>query len=103
VHGFGQSRIISSKDIIFEPGDGLEAGMKAEISIAWPFLLDGHIRLQLVLETAITSIEGGVAEARIFSYHFRTRRVAEAAQKSDLARIEPPQAVLQRPLAAAHA
>jgi hypothetical protein len=103
VHGFGRSKIISSKEIIFEPADGLEAGMKAEIAIAWPFLLDGHIRLQLVLEAAITRTETGTAEARIFSYHFRTRRPSEAGQKSDLARIEPGQAVVHRPLAAAHA
>ena len=103
LHGFGQSRMISSKDIIFGPGDGLEPGMKAEIAVAWPFLLDGHIRLQLVLDATITHSEGGRVEARIFSYHFRTRGLAETWQKSDLARIEPPQAVVHRPLAIAHA
>jgi hypothetical protein len=103
VHGFGQSRIISSKEVIFEPGAGLEPGMKAEIAIAWPVLLDGHIRLQLVLDATISRSEGSTVEARIFSYHFRTRGLAETWQKSDLARIEPPQAVVDRPLAVAHA
>ena len=68
----GQTRLISSKGIIFAPGDGLEPGMNAEIAVAWPFLLDGHIGLQLVLETIITSCQGGVAEARILEYDFRT-------------------------------
>ena len=103
VHGFGRSTIISSKEVIFEPGEGLEPGMKAEIAIAWPVLLDGHIRLQLVLDATISRSEGGTVEARILSYHFRTRGLAETWQKSDLARIEPPQAVVHRPLAVAHA
>ena len=33
---------------------GLKPGMNAEIAIAWPFLLDGRLRLQLVLEGTIT-------------------------------------------------
>jgi hypothetical protein len=103
VHGFGQSRIISSKDIIFGPADGLEPGMKAEIAIAWPFLLDGHIRLQLVLETAITGSERGAAEARILSYHFRTRRAAEAEPRAVSAGMVENAPVMNRPLAAAHA
>jgi len=103
LHGFGQSRIISSKDIIFGPSDGLERGMKAEIAIAWPFLLDGHIRLQLVLETVITGSEGGAAEARILSYHFRTRRAAEAEPRAVSAGMVENAPVMNRPLAAAHA
>ena len=103
VHGFGQSRMISSKDIVFEPGDGLEAGMRAEIAVAWPFLLDGHIRLQLILEAAITRTEAGTAEARILSHHFRTRRLPEAEQRTESARMERPQPVVHRSWAAAHA
>ena len=77
LHGFGQARMISSKDISFAPGDGLNPGMKAEIAVAWPFLLDGHIRLQLVLQATILSSQDGVAEARILAYHFRTGGPAE--------------------------
>ena len=70
--------MMSSQHIIFAPGDGLEPGMVAESAVAWPFLLDGHIRLQLVLEAIITASEDGLAEARVLAYHFRTRRRAEA-------------------------
>lgn len=77
VYGVGQTRMMSSQDIIFAPGDRLEPGMIAEIAVAWPLLLDGHIRLQLVLEAAIIVNHNGVAEARILAYHFRTRRPAE--------------------------
>ena len=75
LYGFGQTRMMSSKDIIFEVGNELKPGMKAEIAVAWPLLLDGHIRLQLVLEATITSSQDGVTEARILAYDFRTRRV----------------------------
>jgi hypothetical protein len=78
LYGFGQTRMMSSKDIIFGGGgDGLKPGMKAEIAVAWPFLLDGRIRLQLVLEARITGSQDGVTEARILAYHFRTRGPAE--------------------------
>jgi hypothetical protein len=49
VHGFGETRMMSSRDIIFGTSDGLQPGMEAEIAVAWPFLLDGRIRLQLML------------------------------------------------------
>ena len=77
LYGFGQTTMMSSQDIIFTPGDGLEPGMAAEVALAWPFLLDNRIRLQLVLQVMITSSAHGVAEARILAYDFRTRRLAE--------------------------
>jgi hypothetical protein len=74
VLGYGQTRMISSQDIIFVAGDGLKTGMQLEIALAWPFLLDGRVPLQLVLDTTITSTQHAVAEARILAYDFRTRR-----------------------------
>ena len=76
VLGFGQIRMMSSKDIIFAAGDGLKPGMEAQIAVTWPVLLEGHVRLQLVLETAITGSRDGVAEARIWAYDFRTSGLA---------------------------
>jgi hypothetical protein len=74
VLGFGQTRMMSSQDIIFAPGDGLEPGMAAEVALAWPSLLDDRIHLQLVLQVMITGSQEGVADARILAYDFRTRR-----------------------------
>ena len=55
VLGYGQTRMISSQDIIFFAArDGLKPGMEAQIALAWPFLLDGRVPLQLVLDTTIT-------------------------------------------------
>ena len=70
--------MVSSKEIVFAPGDGLESGMIAEIALAWPFLLDDHIHLQLVLDTTILGSRNGVAEARILAYDFRTCGGADA-------------------------
>jgi hypothetical protein len=41
VFGFGQTRMMSSQDLVFAPGHGLEPGMNAEIVIAWPPCLAG--------------------------------------------------------------
>ena len=46
--------------------------MAAEIALAWPFLLDNRIRLQLVLQVMITGTQDGVAGARILAYQFHT-------------------------------
>ena len=75
--GFGQTTMMSSQDIIFAPSDGLEPGMAAEVALAWPFLLDDRIHLQLVLQVIITGTQDGVVEARILAYHFRTSGPAE--------------------------
>jgi hypothetical protein len=37
--GFGQTRMMSSQDIVFSADDGLKASMEAQIAIAWPFFL----------------------------------------------------------------
>ena len=78
LYGFGQTTMMSSQEIIFAPGDGLEPGMEAQVALVWPFLLDDRIRLQLVLQVTITRIQEGVAEALIVAYDFRTAGSAEA-------------------------
>jgi hypothetical protein len=72
VQGFGQTRLMSSKEIIFAAGEGLEPGMTAEVALAWPFLLGGRVPLQLVLQVRIVSSDDGVVEAQILEYDFRT-------------------------------
>ena len=80
VYGFGKTRMTSNKEIIFAVGDGLKPGMKAEIAVAWPCLLDDRIRLQLVLQVTITGSQDNVTKAHIRAYDFRTRRPEEAGQ-----------------------
>ena len=85
VVGFGQTRMMSSQDIVFAPSDGLKPGMTAEIVVNWPPLLDDQINLQLVLKVTITGSRDGAAEARILAYDFRTRGAAEAEQTAEAA------------------
>ena len=95
LHGFGQTRMMSSKDIIFATSDGLEPGMETEIAVAWPFLLDGRIHLQLILKATVTSSRDGVALARILAYHFRTSRRQEVGQIGGFSPAFAPAAELQ--------
>jgi len=76
VEGFGQTRMMSSQDIVFVPSDGLELGMNAEIVVDWPPLPDDH-HLELVLQVTITGSQDGEAEACIRAYDFRTAGPAE--------------------------
>jgi hypothetical protein len=74
--------MLSSKEIIFAPGERLEPDVVAEIAVAWPRLLDDRIHLQLVLQVTITATQDGVAEGRIVTYDFRTHSRIEAEQES---------------------
>jgi len=76
VQGFGQTTMMSCRDIIFAPDDGLEPGVTAEIVVDWPPLLDDR-HLRLVLQVTITGTQDGVAEACIWAHHFHTRRPKE--------------------------
>jgi hypothetical protein len=79
VSGVSRTRWIGSKEIAFSAGADLQEHMRAVISIAWPFLLENRVRLQLSIEGVVTRIEEGVAVTRISNYHFRTRGDWESA------------------------
>jgi hypothetical protein len=83
VQGFAQTRMMSSKEIVFAPADGLEPGMMAEMVLDWPPGLDDH-RLQLVLQVTVGT-QDGEAEARISSYQFRTAGSTQTAQSAESA------------------
>jgi hypothetical protein len=51
--------------------------MNAEIVLEWPRLLEGRIRLRLVLEATITDSRHGLARARVALYDFRIAGLAE--------------------------
>jgi hypothetical protein len=84
VQGFGLTRMMSCKDIVFAPGHGLEPGMNAEIVLGWPSFLDDY-RLHLVLQVTITGTQDGEAEASILSYYFRTADTAQMEQRAESA------------------
>jgi hypothetical protein len=73
ISGTGSTVLLSSTDIVFRADQPLRRGMDCEISIAWPVLLEPHIRLQLVLKSVITRSEDQVIMSRVSKYEFRTR------------------------------
>jgi hypothetical protein len=71
--GTGSTLVLSSTDIVFNADQSLGSGVRCEISIAWPVLLETVIGLQLVLQSVITRSVGQVVMARVSKYEFRTR------------------------------
>ena len=73
ISGTGSTVLLSSTDIVFNAGQPIRSGVRCEISIAWPVLLENRIRLQLVLQSLITRSEGQVVMARVSKYEFQTQ------------------------------
>jgi hypothetical protein len=73
ISGTGSTVLLSSTAIIFSADQPVRRGVRCEISIAWPVLLQGRIRLQLVLQSVITRSEGQFVMGRVSKYEFRTR------------------------------
>ena len=73
VSGRGSTVLLSSADIVFNAGQPLGSGVRCEILIAWPVLLEGRIGLQLVLQSIITRSEAQFVLGRVSKYEFRTR------------------------------
>lgn len=89
LYGVGRTNLMSSTELIFTSEHPMEPGMTAEISIAWPVLLDNRVRLQLILECAIVRSEGRVAQARIAKYYYKTRGAWGDAETAGSVRSQP--------------
>src|SRR5215469_10299229 len=72
ISGTGSTVSLSSTDIVFNADQPLVSGVQCEISIAWPVLLEGRIRLQLVLQSVITRSEDQFVMGRVSKFEFRT-------------------------------
>ena len=72
--GFGRTRNISTRGILFETNDTLPP-LRAEIEllIHWPFLLDDVCPLRLVIRGRVVRTEGKAVALRIQRHEFRTR------------------------------
>jgi hypothetical protein len=84
--GSGQIIDLSSSGLRFAAQGPLEPGLKLDVAVNWPVLLDGRVQLQLILTgTVVWSSETEIA-LRIQRHDFRTRRVglkAASPQESD--------------------
>ena len=73
--GSGQIIDLSSSGLRFAAQGPLEPGLKLDVAIIWPVLLDEQVQLQLVVTGVVVWSSGTETALRIQRHDFRTRRV----------------------------
>jgi hypothetical protein len=73
--GSGRTIDLSSSGLSFTTDQPLLPGQKIDVSIDWPVLLDGAIKLQLVMSGVVVRSDATMIALRIKKHEFRTRRV----------------------------
>src|SRR5260370_6749533 len=73
--GSGQLIDVSSSGLRFTAQAHIEPGLKLDIAINWPVLLDGRIQLQLTVSGVVVRSSGTEISMRIQRHDFRTRSV----------------------------
>jgi len=73
--GSGRSIDVSSSGLRFTADRPLLAGQRLEVSIHWPVLLGGAIKLQLVIAGVVVRTNGSEVALQIHRHDFRTRCV----------------------------
>ena len=75
VTGSGRTTDLSSSGLAFISDNPLPHGLRLDLSIDWPVLLDGAIQLQLTISGVVVRTSGSVTALRIQRHEFKTRRV----------------------------
>jgi len=73
--GSGKLIDVSSSGLRFTGGAPVSAGVKLDVAINWPVLLDGRIQLQLTVSGVVVRSSGAEIAMRIQKHDFRTRSV----------------------------
>ena len=84
--GSGQLIDLSSSGLRLAAQGPLEPGLKLDVAIDWPVLLDGRVQLQLMVTGTVVWSSGTEIALRIQRHDFRTRSVrlkAASPQESD--------------------
>jgi hypothetical protein len=76
VTGSGRTIDLGSSGIAFTADKPLPRGLKLDLSIDWPVLLDGGVQLQLTMSGVIVRAGGTVTALRIQRHEFKTRRMS---------------------------
>ncbi|HEY7389408.1 MAG TPA: hypothetical protein VH640_12920 [Bryobacteraceae bacterium] len=79
ISGTSATKWIGSRWIAFAVNEDIQEKMKLQLAIAWPYLLEDRVRLQLIILAVVTNVANGIAEAAILQYDFRTRKDQETA------------------------
>ena len=72
--GSGQSIDLSSSGLLFAAQGPLKPGLKLDVAIIWPILLDEHVQLQLVVTGVVVWSSETETAMRIQRHDFRTCR-----------------------------
>ena len=70
--GFGRTVNISSRGLLLDISPPLPSRGPIELSINWPFLLDGSIRLKLLMYGEIVRVSGSRIAVRATGHTFHT-------------------------------
>jgi hypothetical protein len=84
--GSGQIIDLSSSGLRFAAQGPMEPGLKLDVAINWPVLLDGRVQLQLIVTGVVVWSSGTDTALQIQRHDFRTRSVrlkAMSPQESD--------------------
>ena len=73
--GSGQIIDLSSSGLRFAAQGPLEPGLKLDVAIDWPVLLDGRVQLQLIVTGVVVWSSGTETALQIQQHDFRTRSV----------------------------
>ena len=73
--GSGQVIDLSSSGLRFAAQSLLEPGLKLDVAINWPVLLDGRVQLQLIVTGRVVWSNGTETSMEIERHDFRTRSV----------------------------
>ena len=73
--GSGQVIDLSSSGLRFAAQSLLEPGLKLDVAINWPVLLDGRVQLQLIVTGRVVWSNGTETAMEIERHDFRTRSV----------------------------
>jgi hypothetical protein len=73
--GSGRTIDLSSSGLNFAADRPLLTGQNLGVSIDWPALLNGDIRLQLIVSGVVVRSNGTATAVQILRHEFRTRRV----------------------------
>jgi PilZ domain len=77
--GSGQIIDLSRSGLRFAAPGPLEPGLKLDVAINWPVLLDGRVQLQLILTGVVVWSSGTQIALRIQRHDFRTRSAGPKA------------------------
>jgi hypothetical protein len=74
--GTGQTALMSSHELVFAADAKVNQGASVEVCVSWPAVLDGHVRLELVICGRVAAVVGRWITVQIEKYHFRTPALA---------------------------